>query len=142
NRRGCGMMSGMSVHSDPIASGAPLQRDDMVPDDLSVSPAPTAPLPADRFANREMSWLDFNARVLAQAEDRRVPLLERLKFLAIFADNLDGFYMVRVAGLKRRQDMGLSIRASDGLAPRETLGLIATRTQELQLRHARCWRQD
>jgi len=133
----------MSVDSDAVAgAGAPIQRDDMVPDDLTVSPLPAAALPADRFANREMSWLDFNARVLAQAEDRRLPLLERLKFLAIFADNLDGFYMVRVAGLKRRQDMGLSIRASDGLTPRETLGLIAERTQELVARHARCWLQD
>ncbi len=137
------MMRGMSVDSDAVAgAGAPIQRDDMVPDDLTVSPLPAAALPADRFANREMSWLDFNARVLAQAEDRRLPLLERLKFLAIFADNLDGFYMVRVAGLKRRQDMGLSIRASDGLTPRETLGLIAERTQELVARHARCWLQD
>jgi polyphosphate kinase len=102
----------------------------------------TAALPDDRFASREMSWLDWNARVLAQAEDRRQPLLERLKFLAIFASNLDEFYMVRVAGLKRRQDMGLSIRTPDGLTPRETLTRIADRTQELVQRHARCWLED
>jgi polyphosphate kinase len=133
----------MSVESDATTPArARIERDDMVPDDLSIAPAPDAPLPPDRFANREMSWLDFNARVLAQAEDRRLPLLERLKFLAIFANNLDEFYMVRVAGLKRRQDMGLSIRASDGLTPRETLGLIAARTQELVQRLARCWLDD
>ena len=66
-------------------------------------------MPPDRFSNRELSWLDFNERVLALAEDDRQPLLERAKFLAIFASNLDEFYMVRVAGLKRRRDMGLSV---------------------------------
>ena len=99
-------------------------------------------LPADRFSNRELSWLDFNARVLAQAEDRRVPLLERLKFLAIFASNLDEFYMVRVAGLKRRLDMGLTVRSADGRSPRETLAQIGARVQELAQRHARCWLDD
>ncbi|HYU66536.1 MAG TPA: hypothetical protein VEK09_07260, partial [Jatrophihabitantaceae bacterium] len=64
-------------------------------------------LPADRFSNRELSWLAFNARVLALGEDQRQPLLERMKFLAIFASNLDEFYMVRIAGLKRRVEMGL-----------------------------------
>src|SRR5829696_1398755 len=99
-------------------------------------------LPDGRFSSRELSWLDFNARVLAQAEDRRLPLLERLKFLAIFASNLDEFYMVRVAGLKRRQDMGIAVRSADGLTPRETLVRIAQRSQELVHRHARCWRED
>ncbi len=130
------MMSSMSVHSDVTAT-------DHGPGGEGGGPAPDEPsLPRDRVANREMSWLDFNARVLAQAEDRRLPLLERLKFLAIFASNLDEFYMLRVAGLKRRQDMGLTMRASDGLTPRETLGLISTRTQELVQQHARCWLED
>ena len=72
-------------------------------------------LPEDRYLNRELSWLDFNARVLALAADTSLPLLERAKFLAIFASNLDEFYMVRVAGLKRRDEMGLSVRSADGL---------------------------
>ena len=109
-------------------------------DDAGVPEA--ADLPDDRFSNREMSWLDFNGRVLAQAEDRRIPLLERLKFLAIFASNLDEFYMVRVAGLKRRLDMGVAVRSPDGRTARETLALLAGRTQELVQRHARVWLDD
>jgi polyphosphate kinase len=94
-------------------------------------------LPADRYLNRELSWLDFNARVLALAADTSLPLLERAKFLAIFASNLDEFYMVRVAGLKRRDEMGLSVRSADGLTPREQLRRIGEQTQQIATRHAR-----
>jgi polyphosphate kinase len=94
------------------------------------------PLPGDRYLNRELSWLDFNARVLALAEDTSLPLLERAKFLAIFASNLDEFYMVRVAGLKRRDEMGLSVRSADGLTPREQLRRIGEQTQKIATRHA------
>jgi polyphosphate kinase len=83
-----------------------------------------------------LSWLDFNARVLALAEDTSLPLLERAKFLAIFASNLDEFYMVRVAGLKRRDEMGLSVRSADGLTPREQLRRIGEQTQKIATRHA------
>jgi polyphosphate kinase len=93
-------------------------------------------LPEDRYLNRELSWLDFNGRVLALAADTSLPLLERAKFLAIFASNLDEFYMVRVAGLKRRDEMGLSVRSADGLSPREQLRRINERTQQLSIRHA------
>ncbi|WP_330182400.1 RNA degradosome polyphosphate kinase [Nocardia sp. NBC_01503] len=107
----------------------------------AATPPPTAAtatrLPADRYLNRELSWLDFNARVLALAEDTSQPLLERAKFLAIFASNLDEFYMVRVAGLKRRAETGLSVRSADGLSPTEQLEMIAARTQDLAARHAR-----
>ena len=89
------------------------------------TPAPASELPDDRYLNRELSWLDFNARVLALAEDPSQPLLERAKFLAIFASNLDEFYMVRVAGLKRRDETGLAVRSADGLTPREQLARIA-----------------
>ena len=93
-------------------------------------------LPEHRYLNRELSWLDFNARVLALAADPSLPLLERAKFLAIFASNLDEFYMVRVAGLKRRDEMGLSVRSADGLTPREQLRHIAEETQQIASRHA------
>jgi len=99
--------------------------------------SPDGGLPASRYLNRELSWLDFNSRVLALAEDTSLPLLERAKFLAIFASNLDEFYMVRVAGLKRRDETGLSVRSADGLSPREQLALIGSRTQEISYKHAR-----
>jgi len=99
-------------------------------------PAADADLADDRYLNRELSWLDFNERVLALAEDPNLPLLERAKFLAIFASNLDEFYMVRVAGLKRREETGLSVRSADGLSPREQLVRIAARTQDLVSEHA------
>jgi polyphosphate kinase len=94
------------------------------------------PLPSDRYINRELSWLDFNARVLNLAEEERRPLLERAKFLAIFANNLDEFYMVRVAELKRRMQTGLPMRTSDGMSIREQLTEITERTGELVARHA------
>ncbi len=99
--------------------------------------APGSGLPDDRYLNRELSWLDFNARVLALAEDTSLPILERAKFLAIFASNLDEFYMVRVAGLKRRDEAGLGVRSADGLTPREQLARISARTQALAVAHAR-----
>ncbi len=112
-------------------------------DDSAVAAPPAATqaaitdLPEDRYLNRELSWLDFNARVLALAADNSLPLLERAKFLAIFASNLDEFYMVRVAGLKRRDEMGLSVRSADGLTPRAQLALIGEQTQRIATRHAR-----
>jgi polyphosphate kinase len=101
------------------------------------TPGPVSTLPDDRYLNRELSWLDFNARVLALAEDPSQPLLERAKFLAIFASNLDEFFMVRVAGLKRRDETGLAVRSADGLSPREQLTRIALRNQALAEAHAR-----
>lgn len=105
-------------------------------------PSAAPPLPEDRFLNREFSWLNFNARVLALAEDSRVPLLERAKFLAIFANNLDEFYMVRIAGLKRRVQAGLPVRGLDRLPPREQLDVVAERSGTLVSRHARCFSDD
>src|SRR5262249_29702830 len=100
------------------------------------------PLPEDRFLNRELSWLDFNARVLALAEDSSTALLERAKFLAIFASNLDEFYMVRVAGLQRRLSTGLPIEGPDQFTPREQLAKIAEQTVQLMGRHATCFIEE
>jgi polyphosphate kinase len=99
-------------------------------------------LPQGRFLDRERSWLAFNERVLELAEDPTTPLLERANFLAIFASNLDEFFMVRVAGLKRRMATGVATRSASGLQPRDVLELILTRSRELMARHAACFQND
>ena len=91
------------------------------------------------YANRELSWLDFNERVLQLAEDERMPLLERAKFLAIYTTNLDEFDMVRVAGLHDQVDAGIDARGPDGLSPLETIERIAERTRELGRRQSHHW---
>jgi polyphosphate kinase len=98
-----------------------------------------AQLPDHRYTDRELSWLAFNQRVLELAEDPTVPLLERTNFLAIFASNLDEFFMVRVAGLKRRIVTGLAVPTNIGAAPQEVLADISEAAHTLQLRHARAW---
>src|SRR5436190_256119 len=89
-------------------------------------------LPADRFLEREISWLQLNERVLQLAMDEDVPLLERAKFLAIFSSNLDEFFMIRVAGLKRRIATGIAVRSASGLEPREVLEKISEVAGQLQ----------
>jgi polyphosphate kinase len=93
-----------------------------------------------RFLDRELSWLQLNQRVLELAEDERLPLLERVRFLGIFASNLDEFFMVRVAGLKRRIAAGVAVRAASGLLPREVLDRIWSTTRELMERQAKVFR--
>src|SRR5918911_2214423 len=97
---------------------------------------------SDRFLDRELSWLAFNERVLELAQDPQLPLLERARFLAIFASNLDEFFMVRVAGLKRRIATGLAVTAASGLEPREVLQGISVRAHELQEEHAAVFRDE
>ncbi|GAA2861959.1 RNA degradosome polyphosphate kinase [Streptosporangium fragile] len=99
------------------------------------------PLPQERFLNREESWLQFNQRVLEMAEDPALPLLERVRFLAIFASNLDEFFRVRVAGLKRRMATGLLLRTKSGLKPREELARIASIANDLAQRHSACFQE-
>ena len=111
-----------------------------VKDATTVIDAPD-PLPVQRFADREISWLAFNERVLELAEDPNVPLLERVMFLSIFASNLDEFFMVRVAGLKRRIATGIAVTAASGLSPRRVLAEIGERTKILMERHAKSFAQ-
>jgi polyphosphate kinase len=108
---------------------------------VTVTPeAPTLDSP-ELFSNRELSWLQFNERVLELAEDEAIPLLERVKFLAIYASNLDEFYMVRVAGLHDQVDAGIDARGPDGLSPGETIERIAERSRELGARHTAQWEE-
>ncbi|HEV8055508.1 MAG TPA: RNA degradosome polyphosphate kinase [Nocardioidaceae bacterium] len=101
-----------------------------------------AELPDDRFLDRELSWLRFNLRVLELAEDPELPLLERVRYLAIFASNLDEFFMVRVAGLKRRIAAGVALRAASGMLPRDLLEAILAMSDQLMRRHGQLFREQ
>ena len=94
------------------------------------------PLPPDRFFDRELSWLKFNKRVLELAQDEDIPIIERATFAAIFASNLDEFFMVRVAGLKRRIDTGIAVTSPSGLSPRQQMRAISEQAHSLQDEHA------
>ncbi|WP_166987125.1 RNA degradosome polyphosphate kinase [Canibacter zhoujuaniae] len=108
---------------------------------MSNSVELTAATPA-RYIDRELSWLAFNKRVLEMAEDTALPVLERANFLAIFASNLDEFFMVRVAGLKRRIVTGLAVPTNVGLAPTALLNQVLQTAHELQERHTACFNQQ
>jgi polyphosphate kinase len=111
----------------PMGPAAPTARDDG---------------DADRFLNRELSWLDFNARVLALAEDTNRPLLERARFLAIFSTNLDEFFQVRVSGLQEQVSAGLRTRSPDGLDPLVTIRAIREQVRTLVERHTTIFTKD
>jgi polyphosphate kinase len=100
--------------------------------------APTLHGPA-LYTNRELSWLEFNQRVLDQAIDERHPLLERLKFLAIVGSNLDEFFMVRVASLRKRQRANLEHVSPDGLTASQQLAMIRSRAATMLQDQAECW---
>ena len=112
------------------ASAAPLRSDD-------GNEAARSLLDPALFINRELSWLDFNERVLELAEDESLPLMERLKFLAIFVSNLDEFFMIRVAGVHDQVEARIMARGPDGLSPTETLAGISARVSAQDLRHSR-----
>jgi len=97
---------------------------------------------SERLLNRELSWLEYNARVLALAADPSQPLLERVKLIAIVSSNLDDFFMIRVAGLLDQAASGLPVRSADGLTPRGALALIRERVQHLVKRQSKLWKRD
>ncbi|MHB1172028.1 MAG: RNA degradosome polyphosphate kinase [Lacisediminihabitans sp.] len=113
---------------------------DSLDDDYESSWVDDGTLPHDRYLDRELSWLAFNTRVLELAEDPQLPLLERANFLAIFASNLDEFFMVRIAGLKRRLLTGLAVPTNVGRSATDVLADIQVRAHELQARHAAAFR--
>ena len=103
----------------------------------SADRSPSTPnLPADRFLDRELSWVQFNERVLELAADERIPLLERCRFLAIVTSNLDEFFMVRVAGLRRRITTGIAVRSASGTLPRDLHRQVLAAARDLQERQA------
>lgn len=123
---------------DPALADAGLG--DAEDDDFDAVESPDSLLPDHRYHDRELSWLAFNQRVLELAEDPSLPELERANFLAIFASNLDEFFMVRVAGLKRRILTGLAVPTNIGRSPADALADIAREAHALQLRHADAWK--
>jgi len=126
--------------ADPVADGLVEVGDAPTPDGAPRSvKTPLSGFP-DRFGDRELSWLAFNQRVLELAEDPDLPLLERVRFLSIFSSNLDEFFMVRVAGLKRRITAGVAVRTSSGLLPKEVLEGIWSHIRVLSGRQAACFR--
>ncbi|QAY58769.1 RNA degradosome polyphosphate kinase [Microbacterium protaetiae] len=115
--------------------------DDGEDDDFDLEEVYDSELPEGRYLDRELSWLAFNQRVLELAEDPAQPVLERANFLAIFASNLDEFFMVRVAGLRRRILTGLAVPTNVGRSPQDVLTDISGDAHRLQLRHADAWTQ-
>ena len=122
---------------DPALADAGLG--DAEDDDFDAIESYDSQLPDHRYLDRELSWLAFNQRVLELAEDPSLPELERANFLAIFASNLDEFFMVRVAGLKRRIITGLAVPTNIGRSPVDALADISREAHALQLRHADAW---
>ncbi|MDB4980514.1 MAG: Polyphosphate kinase, partial [Myxococcales bacterium] len=106
------------------------------------APVVNDPQNAKLFINRELSWLEFNSRVLDEARDPSVPLLERLKFVSIVASNLDEFFMIRVAGLKQQLSGNVAETPADGLTAAEQLSAISARAHAMVAEQYRVWRDE
>ena len=102
----------------------------------------TKNFPQGRFSERDLSWLSFNERVLDLAQDPSIPILERARFLAIFASNLDEFFKVRIAGSKRRIEAGIAVRSPSGMLPRELLNAVLAESFRLQQKHSELFEKD
>ncbi len=135
-RRGALTAKALPPPTGTAASGLTTADARSTGDTTGKAPTPDEALPDDRFSDRELSWLAFNTRVLELAEDHDLPMLERARFYAIFASNLDEFFMVRVAGLRRRMAAGVAVRAASGMLPREVLDAINAEARGLMSRHA------
>jgi len=102
----------------------------------------TTNFPQERFLERDLSWLSFNERVLDLAQDVNLPILERARFLAIFASNLDEFFKVRIAGSKRRIEAGIAVRSVSGMLPRELLSAMLSESLRLQEKHSAIFEKE
>src|SRR5687767_8009225 len=128
----------------PAPPSPPNPAEPPAPAPLVAAAAATArPIdPDQRYLNRDLSWLEFNRRVLAQATDPRTPLLTRVRFLGIFASNLDEFFMKRVGYIKRQIDTNIATATPDGLTPRPLLFAIRSVVTDLVAEQARCYEQE
>src|SRR3989454_5985627 len=122
-----------SIAEDPSAGVEVLQED--VPQEKRFSDP-------QNFINRELSWLEFNRRVLEEAQDPTQPLIERVKFLTIFSSNLDEFFEIRVAGIKQQIESETSDLGPDGLSPTETFNTIQRTVHELVATQYALWNDD
>src|SRR3954447_2243060 len=137
--------SSLATHVSGPSNDGPADLRAVPSEPFDIEPpydASASDLDEQRFLDRELSWLRFNQRVLELAEDTTLPLLERVRFLAIFTNNLDEFFMVRVAGLKRRIAAGVAVPAASGLMPHEVLDLIHAATRDLSERQVRLFRDE
>jgi polyphosphate kinase len=125
-----------SPRPTPTAKAGAISTPGSLPGSLPGSPPSDS---TSRYLNRDLSWLEFNRRVLAQALDARTPLLTRVKFLGIFSSNLDEFFQKRIGTLKHLVETGQTTPSPDGLSPRQTLGVLRPVIQELQATQARCY---
>ncbi len=129
-------------HTEPEAAALPSFSEGQEPEEGPLSPGAALADAEQRLLNRDLSWLEFNRRVLAQAADPRTPLLTRVKFLAIFSSNLDEFFMKRVGYVKRLVDTGLSAATPDGLTPRQLLYACRSVVHDMFAEQAACFERE